>query len=77
MAGSLREIDWKDLSEAVPAFLTVLMMPMSFSIATGIAIGFILYPIGKIFAGKWRQVHPIMYILAVLFITRFAFLGAI
>ncbi|MBO2531892.1 MAG: guanine permease [Thermoactinomycetaceae bacterium] len=77
MAGSLREIDWKDLSEAVPAFLTVLMMPMSFSIATGIAVGFILYPIGKIFAGKWRQVHPIMYVLAVLFITRFAFLGAI
>jgi adenine/guanine/hypoxanthine permease len=77
MASSLKEIDWQDLSEAVPAFLTVVMMPLSFSIATGIAVGFILYPLVKVFAGKWRAVHPILYILAVIFTLRFAFLGAI
>ncbi|WP_188648561.1 NCS2 family permease [Marinithermofilum abyssi] len=77
MASSLKQIDWQDLSEAVPTFLTVVMMPLSFSIATGIAIGFILYPLVKVFAGKWRAVHPILYILAVIFTLRFAFLGGI
>nr|WP_176758036.1 NCS2 family permease [Melghirimyces thermohalophilus] len=77
MASSLKEIQWHEMSEAAPAFLTVLMMPLTFSIATGIAIGFILYPLTKIFAGKPRQVHPILYILALLFIARFVFLGAI
>ncbi|MFC4075274.1 NCS2 family permease [Salinithrix halophila] len=76
MAASLKEIEWKDLSEAVPAFLTVLMMPLTFSIATGIAVGFILYPLAKIFAGKWKSVHLIIYILAALFIIRFVFLGS-
>ncbi|SMO94540.1 NCS2 family permease [Melghirimyces algeriensis] len=77
MASSLKEIEWKDLSEAVPAFLTVLMMPLTFSIATGIAIGFILYPVTKIFAGKPKTVHPVMYVLALIFIARFIFLGSI
>ncbi|WP_281361154.1 NCS2 family permease [Kroppenstedtia pulmonis] len=77
MCSSLKEIEWKDLSEAAPAFLTVLMMILAFSIATGIAIGFILYPLAKIFAGKARQVHPVLYILAVLFILRFVFMGSI
>ncbi|PTX49341.1 AGZA family xanthine/uracil permease-like MFS transporter [Melghirimyces profundicolus] len=77
MASSLKEIEWKDLTEAVPAFLTVLMMPLAFSIATGIAIGFILYPVTKLFGGKAREVHPILYILALIFISRFLFLGSI
>lgn len=77
MASSLKEIEWKDLTEGAPAFLTVVMMPLTYSIATGIAIGFILYPLVKIFAGKARQVHPIMYVLAVVFIARFVFLGSI
>ena len=58
------------------AFLTVLMMPLTFSIATGIAIGFILYPLIKIFAGKGKKVHPILYVLGAVFIARFVFLGA-
>lgn len=77
MASSLKEIEWKDLSEGAPAFLTVLMMPLTFSIATGIAIGFILYPLIKIFAGKGKKVHPILYVLGVVFIARFVFLGSI
>lgn len=75
MATSLKEIEWQDFSEAVPAFLTILIMPLSFSIATGIAVGIILYPLAKVFAGKARQVHPILYILAAIFIVRFLFLG--
>lgn len=77
MAKSLRQIEWHELDEAVPAFLTVIFMPLAFSIATGIAIGFIVYPLAKIFNGKWRQVHPIVYVLFVIFILRFVFLGSL
>lgn len=77
MAVSFKRIEWNDLSEAVPAFLTIVMMPLTFSIATGIAIGFILYPMAKVFAGKGRRVHPILYVLALIFIARFVFLGSI
>ncbi len=74
MAASLKEIQWKELAEAIPAFLTMMLMPLSFSIATGIALGFIVYPLAKLFAGQGREVHPIMYVLAVLFVLRFIFL---
>ncbi len=74
MASSLRHIEWGELDEAIPAFLTFLLMPLTFSIATGIAVGFVLYPLAKLFAGKGRKVHVIMYILAVLFVLRFVFL---
>ncbi|RAL22013.1 NCS2 family permease [Thermoflavimicrobium daqui] len=77
MAGSMKEIEWDFFSEAVPAFLTIIMMPLSFSIATGIAVGFVLYPIVKLFSGEWRSVHPIIYVLGVAFILRFIYLGAI
>ncbi|OEG00272.1 guanine permease [Vulcanibacillus modesticaldus] len=74
MVSSLKEIDWKGLDEAVPAFLTMLMMPLTFSIATGISVGFIAYPLVKIFAGKSKEVHPIMYVLGILFVIKFIFL---
>ncbi|MDB5084973.1 MAG: Xanthine/uracil/vitamin permease [Bacilli bacterium] len=74
MITSLANIDWSDMTDAVPAFLTILLMPLTYSIATGIAIGFTAYPILKLIVGKGRQVHPVMYILAVLFILRFIFL---
>nr|WP_255724739.1 NCS2 family permease [Shimazuella soli] len=77
MAGSLKNIKWDDFVVAVPAFLTMIMMPLTYSIATGIAVGFILYPICQVVVGNWKKVHPIMYILAVLFILRFIYLGAI
>lgn len=77
MASSLKNIKWDDFAVAVPAFLTMVMMPLTYSIATGIAVGFILYPICQIVVGNWKKVHPIMYVLAVLFILRFIYLGAI
>lgn len=75
MMGAVKEIDFDDFSEALPAFLTLIIMPLSYGIANGIAVGFIAYPIMKIAVGKAREVHPIVYILAVLFILRFVTLA--
>lgn len=75
MVSSLGLIDWSRFEIAVPAFLTMIAMPLGYSIATGIAIGFIFYPITMIAAGKWKQVHPIMYGLFVIFVLYFIFLA--
>ncbi|MGO3499751.1 MAG: NCS2 family permease [Leuconostoc mesenteroides] len=69
MAENLREIDWEDLAIAAPAFLIVIGMPLTYSISDGIALGFILYPITMIATGRAKKVHPLMYILAVIFIA--------
>jgi adenine/guanine/hypoxanthine permease len=74
MMGSIAKIRWNDLDEAFPAFMTILAMPLTSSIATGIALGFISYPLLKIFKGKWREVHPLVYVFAVLFFIQLAFL---
>lgn len=74
MMESIKEIDFSDFSEALPAFFTIVFMPFSYSIANGIAAGIIFYPIMKVFTGKQKEVHPIIYILACLFTLRFIFL---
>ncbi|WP_307258341.1 NCS2 family permease [Oikeobacillus pervagus] len=74
MMESVAKINWKDLDEAFPAFLVVLTMPLTSSISTGIALGFISYPLLKVFKGQWRQVHPLVYVFAVLFFYQLAFL---
>ena len=74
MMGSIAKIRWNDLDEAFPAFLTVLSMPLTSSISTGIALGFISFPLLKITKGKWREVHPLLYVFAVLFFIQLAFL---
>lgn len=73
MIGSVANIKWKEIDEAFPAFLIILSMPLTSSIATGIALGFISYPILKIVRGKWREVHALVYLFAVLFILQLAF----
>jgi adenine/guanine/hypoxanthine permease len=73
MISSIMRIDFENFEEALPAFLTVVMMPFTYSIANGIASGFIFYTIVKIVRGKAKEVHPIMYIFALLFILKFAF----
>ncbi|AXI08162.1 guanine permease [Oceanobacillus zhaokaii] len=75
MASQLKNVEWDRFEVAVPAFFTVLMMPLTYSIATGIAVGFIFYPITMLVKGKAKEVHPIMYALAVIFILYFIFLG--
>jgi adenine/guanine/hypoxanthine permease len=74
MMGSIAKIKWDELDEAFPAFLVILSMPLTSSIATGIALGFISYPLLKIAKGKWRDVHPLLYVFAVLFFYQLAFL---
>lgn len=71
MAGSLGHIRWDDPAESIPAFLTVLIMPLSFSIADGLAAGLIAYPLIKSFQGKFHEVKLGMWILAAIFVIRF------
>lgn len=74
MASSLKDIEWNKFEIAVPAFFTVSMMALTYSIATGIAIGFLFYPITMIVAGKAKKVHPLMYGLSIIFLAYFIFL---
>ncbi len=76
MIGAVTSIKWDDLTEAIPAFLTMLAMPLTFSIANGLALGFILYPLLKVLTGRWREASPLVYVLAVLFVLRYVYLGA-
>jgi AGZA family xanthine/uracil permease-like MFS transporter len=74
MMGAIKDIDFDDFEEALPVFATLLFMPFTYSITNGIAAGFIFYPIVKMVRGKWNEIHPVMYILAALFILRFTLL---
>lgn len=75
MASSFRRVNFDDLEEAIPAFFTIIIMPFTTSIANGIAVGLILYPIVKIVKGKAKEVSPIVYVLAILFLLRFIILA--
>jgi adenine/guanine/hypoxanthine permease len=68
MASSMGDIEWNKLEIAIPAFLTIVMMPLTYSITTGIALGFVVYPITMIFKGRIKELHPVMYVLFVIFI---------
>ena len=76
MIRSALDVAWDDATEAVPAFVTLLAMPLTFSIANGLALGFITYPVIKILAGRAREVSVLVYVLAALFILRYVYLGA-
>ncbi|AZV45592.1 NCS2 family permease [Peribacillus asahii] len=73
MMEGLAKIDWKEFDEAFPAFAVILTMPLTGSIATGIAIGFITYPIIKLVSGKGKDVHPIIYLFGIIFVIQMAF----
>lgn len=75
MASNLTKIPFNQFEIAVPAFLTVFIMPLSYSIATGIAVGFIFYPVTMIMAGRRKEIHPMMYWLFVIFILYFIFVS--
>lgn len=74
MMGGLAKVRWDDFEEAFPAFIVMLSMPLTFSIATGIAFGFITYPLLKLVRGKGKEVHPLLYLFMVLFILQLTFL---
>jgi AGZA family xanthine/uracil permease-like MFS transporter len=71
MMDSFGKIEWGNFDEALPAFFTAVVMPFSYSISNGIAAGFIFYVILKMSKGKFKEVHPIMYIVTILFIANF------
>lgn len=73
MMEGLAKIDWKKFDDAFPAFAIILTMPLTGSIATGIAVGFITYPILKLVSGKGREVHPIIYIFGIIFAIQMIF----
>lgn len=73
MMGAIKEIDFEDFTNAFPAFMTIAFMPFTFSIADGISAGFLAYPIVKLAAGKHKEVHPFVYLLAL--ISLFHFVG--
>lgn len=73
----VRDIDFDDLTEALPAFFVLVTIPFTYSIADGIGAGFISYVVLKIVAGRYREVHPLMYVLAIVFAGYFAYLGGL
>ncbi|MCR4159677.1 NCS2 family permease [Kerstersia gyiorum] len=72
MMREMTDINWGDITEATPAALTVLMMPFTYSIANGLAFGFISYVILKTGTGRIREVHPATWVVAALFVIRYA-----
>ena len=76
MTSSLARVKWDDLTEAVPAFITAVMMPFSFSITEGIALGFISYCVMKIGTGRFRELSPCVMIVALLFVLKIVFIDA-
>ena len=72
MTGGLVQVDWDDLTEAAPVVITAIMMPLTFSIANGIAAGFIVWTAIKLLSGRWRDLNLSLYILAGLFIIKLA-----
>lgn len=74
MVSALGNIEWTKFEIAVPAFFTIITMPLTYSIATGIAIGFVFYPITMLLAGRRKEIHPIMYGLFIIFILYFIFI---
>jgi AGZA family xanthine/uracil permease-like MFS transporter len=75
MTRSLAEIDWDDITEYAPAVVTAITMPLTYSIATGIGLGFITYVLAKLVAGKFTEAKPAVVVLAIVFAIKFALPG--
>ena len=76
MVGALGEIDWGEPLEALPAVLTGVMIPLTFSIANGLAVGITAYAILKIVTGKAQKTDWMLFVLGALFVARFVYLAA-
>jgi adenine/guanine/hypoxanthine permease len=74
MIGGLRHIAWEDPTEAIPAFLTLILMPLATSITEGVSFGVLSYALLKLVAGRGREVHPLLFVFAGLFLARYIFL---
>jgi len=76
MTESIGRVEWSDFTEAIPAFVTLLATPLTFSIATGLSLGLISYTLVKVAAGKLREISPVIWILTLLFIFRYAYFAS-
>ena len=74
MISAVVEIDFNDLTEAIPAYLCLIAMPLTYSISEGIAVGVISYVVINLICGKSKKITPLMYVLAVLFVLKYIFL---
>ena len=68
----VRDIPWADYDLAIPAFLTIILMPFTYSITNGIGAGFVSYAVIKLLAGRGREVHPLLWLTSALFVAYFA-----
>ena len=75
MTQSIARVDWSDFTEGEPAFITMLAMPLTFSIATGLSLGLICYTLVKLAAGKTKQITPFVWVLTLLFMGRYVYLA--
>ncbi|QQF91836.1 NCS2 family permease [Histophilus somni] len=75
MASSLIRVEWDDLTEATPAFITAAMMPFTYSITEGIAFGFISYCVMKTCTGRWKEINAPVWVVSLLFVAKFVWVG--
>lgn len=75
MSQSLAQVKWRDFSEALPAFITMLATPLAFSIATGLSLGLISYTVVKLAAGRFKEINILIWVLTILFILRYVYLA--
>jgi adenine/guanine/hypoxanthine permease len=72
MVSQIKDIDWRDFSSSLPVFLTIIVMPMTYSIANGIGIGFLSWVLIRSLSGRARQISPLLWIVAAGFVLFFA-----
>ncbi|MFA5489396.1 MAG: NCS2 family permease, partial [Candidimonas sp.] len=73
MLREVTEVDWKDITESTPAALTAIAMPFTYSIANGLAFGFISYVVLKAVTGRVKEIHPATLLVSILFVVKYAF----
>jgi AGZA family xanthine/uracil permease-like MFS transporter len=71
MMSQIKGIDWDDLGIAIPAFLTIILMPFTYNISVGIGAGFVSYVVIRVFQGRSKEIHPLMYLVSGLFMVYF------
>lgn len=76
MCGAVARVEWDDFTEAFPAFMTVVATPLTFSIANGLSLGLLSFTFLKLGSGRYREISPLIWVLSVLFLCRYAFLGS-
>ena len=74
MLSNIRDVDFSDMTEALPAFCTIVFMPFTYSIANGVALGLIMFCLVKLFSGKAKEIRPLAAIVSIVFILRYAFM---